>query len=162
MKAPSAACGGLGACVKDQPARNRGRSAAGPARVRGIIHVQDNCGVCVRRVEFELGEVGVCVLGAKSITAVITIWPALALVTSSGMMVTPSHTGAVAVVDIPRRITASWRLVAGAGTWALTRTPAVNSINLSRALRLAFLYVLPKSLSVAAPTTRAKSLAMEA
>ena len=88
----------------------------------------------------------------------------MALVTSSGMMVTPSHTGAVAVVDIPRRITASWRLVAGAGTWALTRTPAVNSINLSRALRstLAFLYVLPKSLSVAAPTTRAKSLAMEA
>ena len=31
-----------------------------------MVNIQDNCGVCVRRVEFELGEVGV---GVKAIEA---------------------------------------------------------------------------------------------
>ena len=42
---PCAACGAPGACVNDQPRRGRIRSAAGPARFRRRVAVQDNCGV---------------------------------------------------------------------------------------------------------------------
>ena len=73
VNAPCASCGGPGACVNDQPRRCRGRSAAGPALVRRMVNIQDNCGVCVRRVEFELGEVGVGVLRVEAPQDVIVL-----------------------------------------------------------------------------------------
>ena len=46
---------------------------AGPALVRRMVNIQDNCGVCVRRVEFELGEVGVGVLRVEAPQDVIVL-----------------------------------------------------------------------------------------